>query len=176
MLSLPNSRSLTHFIPGHISDSRPLNVFMLTDDERCHITINPLTRNWSALLLNSNYMAKLQARGVWTHFVVWLKTIHQGQQLSHSTYRTCLHVGAFERPFVSEHDLYLNLPLKGSHLMHSSKEEGSRLLIHALHFLHAIKGVSVAHALIWREIIQIWYQYYTNITEFLQFSWNTWAM
>lgn len=104
------AHSLTHFLSGHISDSRPLNVFMLADDERCHITINPLTRNWSALLLNSNYMAKLQARGVWTHFVAWLKTIHQAQQLSHSTYRTCIHVRSFERPFVSEHDLYLNLP------------------------------------------------------------------
>lgn len=75
------ARPLTHFIPGQISDSRPLNVFMLADDERCHITINPLTRNWSAPLLNSNYMAKLQARGVWTHFVAWLKTIHHGLPL-----------------------------------------------------------------------------------------------
>lgn len=108
-----NTCSLTRFSPGQISDSRPLNVFMLADDERCQITINPLTRSWSAPLLNSNYVAELQARGVWTHFVAWWKTIHHGWQSPRAADTTCARFwSSWWLSSFSEQDECPYLPLK----------------------------------------------------------------
>lgn len=114
----PNTCSLTHFSPGQISDSRPLNVFMIADDERCQITINPLIRNWSAPLLNSNYMAELQVRGVWTHFVAWWKTIHHGWQSPRAADFLLFQNWMSVR-------IYLLKSMKGLDLMHRWKAEGT---------------------------------------------------
>lgn len=114
-----NTCSLAHFSPGQISDSGPLNVFMLADDERCQITINPLTRKWSAPLLSSNYMAGLQARGVWTHFVAWWKTIHHGWQ-SPSAADFLLFQNRMDAR------VYLSKCMKGLQIMHRQRAEGNK--------------------------------------------------